>query len=303
MWYLLFVAFVVVLCGAVWLRFLFNNDLVDMGHVGSIVFKCHRQSEFRKYSCMVLQSKKVQTFVQRFPLHRTAIDYVHVLDVKMFGKTTVGFVTCELIGIDSVCTRVVIRGDTTATVQRIMTPNYDVSLVVVNARPAFGGARPASFMVPLLRQLVVHRAATTDMHNAKNICERVRESGIVIEAIAGMMDECSTSSIDQAIQECREETGESICRVNLSNACPPFGTSQGLLDEQVTLWCGTNIMPNDDYVEQYIEDLQSVELTTHGNVSEGECTLRCLVPTDWLHLLGDCKLMAAQSYFMRCDLK
>lgn len=299
MW--LFVLFMCTAWGIALLRFCFDYGLVEMGNLRGVPVKCERHATFRAHTTAILLSAKMRNFMQRFPLEHTPIDHVRIVAVKMFNAQTVGFIHCELHGIDSSCTCVTIRGDTTATVQRILTPSYDVCVAVVNPRPAVGGARPAPFMAPLLRSLVTPKTKTAHVDDGEALCAAVRGAHIVIEAVAGMMDECELSSSEQATLECQEETGETVRQIDLSRAAPPFGTSQGLLDEQTTLWCSTRKLPSDDYVEEYLANMKSDLMITNGNADEGECTLKVLVPTAWLHLVGDGKLHVAQAHFMRED--
>jgi hypothetical protein len=297
MWICISIIFVV--WGIVLVHVYCDNSFVTMGSIRGVPIKCERQAAFRIHTTTILRSAKMRTFLGRFPFDHTPIDHIHVVAVKMFNERTVGFIHCELYGIDSSCTCVTIRGDTTSTVQRILTPTYDMCMVVVNARPAVGGARPATFMFPPLESLVVSKCDAMNMGIAERMCAVVSDMHISIEAVAGMMDECKLSSAEQVIRECREETGEVIRQTDLTQASPPFATSHGLLDEHVTLWCGTQKHDNDEYVNTYLGNLQSGDLATHGNITEGECTLKALVPTNWLHLMGDAKLHAAQAYFLR----
>jgi hypothetical protein len=272
---------------------------ISMGVVDGIEFRCRADAAFRTHTNTILGSAKVGAFTKRFMNSNTPICHALVKDVVMFGST-VGFVLCDLHGIDSVYRHVMLRGDGTACVNRIVTPSWDVVVCVVQPRPAAGGAVPSPDMLPLIKSLLVATPprGADDSDLGRRLLGAARDASMVIEAPAGMLDEHEGSLSDHAVDEYRQETGDdTVSGATTTKACESFCTSPGLLDERMTVWCNQTNHATDAPVDEFMKE--SDGLVLRGNAAEGEKTVKCLVPTRWLHLVGDCKLIAAQSCFLR----
>ena len=124
------------------------------------------------------------------------------------------------------------------------------------------------------------------------------DHNIFVETVAGMIDE-HTNVEQVAVKEYEEELGETVHGQQFEHKLS-FYPSAGGSDEQVVL-C---FLPTQHHLDNKIIDTYKAKLQEglqlHGALHEGERTAKVLIPTAWMHLFPDSKLMVAAGYYMRC---
>ena len=137
------------------------------------------------------------------------------------------------------------------------------------------------------------------MEKGRKLIEDLYKNNIYIEAVAGMMDEDKdTESV--AAKEMKEEVDVDVDASKLTKTLV-FNPSCGGSDEEITIhFAPTETYTSDAIIEAYLETLSSSlpDLPTYGVTDEGEQTARVMVPTSWLCLFKDVKLMVAGYHMM-----